>query len=175
MSDARRLARAPGSRTTRAMKVVKVFGRVAASRVGWIGPFSPIFCPRSGHSPESLGKDHLVPMNGAWRIYDLLTKDVRSYRADLLGANKEAATQHHSSLRSASAPRNKRRSNAEVGAHAAARSPIVSGLNFCYRRYSAVDAHLDQRSVLPDLRASATAAVHAITDLRDWRRLLGKN
>ena len=26
---------------------------------------------------------HLVPVNGAWRIYDLSTKDVKSYRADL--------------------------------------------------------------------------------------------
>src|SRR6266702_3209399 len=34
---------------------------------------------------------HLVPVNGAWRIYDLSTKDVKSYRADLLKANEEAA------------------------------------------------------------------------------------
>jgi hypothetical protein len=38
---------------------------------------------------------HLVPVNGAWRIYDLSTDDVKSYRADLLKANKEAAAQHH--------------------------------------------------------------------------------
>ena len=38
---------------------------------------------------------HLVPVNGAWRIYDLSTKDVKSYRADLLKANKEAAAPHH--------------------------------------------------------------------------------
>jgi hypothetical protein len=38
---------------------------------------------------------HLVPVNGAWRIYDLSTGDVKSYRADLLKANKEAAAQHH--------------------------------------------------------------------------------
>ena len=38
---------------------------------------------------------HLVPVNGAWRIYDLSTKDVKSYRADLLKANKDAAAQHH--------------------------------------------------------------------------------
>jgi hypothetical protein len=37
---------------------------------------------------------HLVPVNGAWRIYDLSTGDVKSYRADLLKANKEAAAQH---------------------------------------------------------------------------------
>jgi hypothetical protein len=38
---------------------------------------------------------HLVPVNGAWRVYDLSTGDVKSYRADLLKANKEAAAQHH--------------------------------------------------------------------------------
>jgi|SRR5579862_7015076 uncharacterized protein DUF3828 len=38
---------------------------------------------------------HLVPVNGAWRIHDLSTKDQESYRADLLKANKEAAAQHH--------------------------------------------------------------------------------
>ncbi len=38
---------------------------------------------------------HLVPVNGAWRIYDISTGDVKSYRADLLQANKEAAAQHH--------------------------------------------------------------------------------
>ena len=36
---------------------------------------------------------HLVPVKGAWRIYDLSTKDVTSYRADLFKANKEAAAQ----------------------------------------------------------------------------------
>jgi hypothetical protein len=36
---------------------------------------------------------HLVPVNGAWRIYDLSTGDVKSYRADLLKANKDAAAQ----------------------------------------------------------------------------------
>ncbi|MGH9809862.1 MAG: DUF3828 domain-containing protein [Terriglobia bacterium] len=36
----------------------------------------------------------LVAMKGAWRIYDLSTGDVKSYRADLLRANKEAAAQH---------------------------------------------------------------------------------
>jgi hypothetical protein len=38
---------------------------------------------------------HLVPVNGAWRIYDLSVRDVKSYRADLLKANKEAAAQRH--------------------------------------------------------------------------------
>jgi hypothetical protein len=38
---------------------------------------------------------HLVPVNGAWRIYDLSVKDVKSYRADLLKANKEAAARRH--------------------------------------------------------------------------------
>ena len=38
---------------------------------------------------------HLVPVNGAWRISDLSTADQKSYRADLLKANKEAAAQHH--------------------------------------------------------------------------------
>jgi Protein of unknown function (DUF3828) len=39
---------------------------------------------------------HLVPVNGAWRIYDLSAGDVKSYRNDLLQANKEAAAaQHH--------------------------------------------------------------------------------
>ena len=38
---------------------------------------------------------HLVRVNGAWRIYDLSIGDVKSYRADLLKANKEAAAQHH--------------------------------------------------------------------------------
>jgi hypothetical protein len=38
---------------------------------------------------------HLVPVKGAWRNYDLSTADVKSYRADLLKANKEAAAQHH--------------------------------------------------------------------------------
>jgi hypothetical protein len=37
---------------------------------------------------------HLVPVKGAWRIHDLSTGDVKSYRADLLKANKEAAAQH---------------------------------------------------------------------------------
>jgi len=37
---------------------------------------------------------HLVPVKGAWRIYDLSVGDVKSYRADLLKANKEAAAQH---------------------------------------------------------------------------------
>ena len=38
---------------------------------------------------------HLVPVNGAWRIHDLSMGDMKSYRADLLKANKEAAAQHH--------------------------------------------------------------------------------
>jgi hypothetical protein len=38
---------------------------------------------------------HLVPVNGSWRIYDLSMGDVKSYRADLLKANEEAAAQHH--------------------------------------------------------------------------------
>jgi hypothetical protein len=38
---------------------------------------------------------HLVPVNGAWRIYDLSMGDVKSYRDDLLKANKEAAAQQH--------------------------------------------------------------------------------
>jgi hypothetical protein len=33
----------------------------------------------------------LVPVSGVWRIYDLSTGNVKSYRADLLKANKEAA------------------------------------------------------------------------------------
>jgi hypothetical protein len=37
---------------------------------------------------------HLVPVNGAWRIYDLSIAETKSYRADLLKANKEAAAQH---------------------------------------------------------------------------------
>lgn len=36
---------------------------------------------------------HLVPVNGAWRIHDLSTGDMNSYRADLLKANKNAAAQ----------------------------------------------------------------------------------
>jgi hypothetical protein len=36
-----------------------------------------------------------VPVKGAWRIYNLSIEDVKSYRADLLKANKEAAAQHH--------------------------------------------------------------------------------
>jgi hypothetical protein len=36
---------------------------------------------------------HLVPVNGAWRIYDLSIGEMKSYRADLLKANKEAAAQ----------------------------------------------------------------------------------
>jgi hypothetical protein len=38
---------------------------------------------------------HLVPVKGAWRVYDLSTGDVKSYRADLLKANNEAAAQRH--------------------------------------------------------------------------------
>ena len=38
---------------------------------------------------------HLVPVNGAWRIHDLSIGDVKSYRADLLKANKDAAASHH--------------------------------------------------------------------------------
>jgi len=38
---------------------------------------------------------HLVPVNGAWRIYDITTAEMKSYRADLLKANKEAAAQQH--------------------------------------------------------------------------------
>jgi hypothetical protein len=38
---------------------------------------------------------HLLPVNGAWRVYDLSAGDVKSYRADLLKANEEAAAQHH--------------------------------------------------------------------------------
>ena len=38
---------------------------------------------------------HLVPVNGAWRIYDLSMGEVKSYRANLLKANEEAAAQHH--------------------------------------------------------------------------------
>ena len=37
---------------------------------------------------------HLVPVNGAWRIYDLSIGETKSYRADLLKANKEAAAQY---------------------------------------------------------------------------------
>jgi hypothetical protein len=36
---------------------------------------------------------HLVPVTGAWRIHDLSTADMKSYRADLLKANKDAAAQ----------------------------------------------------------------------------------
>ena len=38
---------------------------------------------------------HLVAVKGAWRIHDLSMGDMKSYRADLLKANKEAASQHH--------------------------------------------------------------------------------
>ena len=38
---------------------------------------------------------HLVPVNGAWRVYDLSAGDVKSYRADLLKASEEAAAQPH--------------------------------------------------------------------------------
>jgi hypothetical protein len=38
---------------------------------------------------------HLVPVNGAWRIHDLSTADTKSYLADLLKANKEAAAAPH--------------------------------------------------------------------------------
>jgi hypothetical protein len=38
---------------------------------------------------------HLMPVNGAWRIYDLSAGDVKSYRDDLLKANKEAAAAKH--------------------------------------------------------------------------------
>jgi hypothetical protein len=38
---------------------------------------------------------HLVPVNGAWRIHDLSTGEMKSYLADLLKANKEAAARHH--------------------------------------------------------------------------------
>ncbi|HEV2187255.1 MAG TPA: DUF3828 domain-containing protein [Stellaceae bacterium] len=40
---------------------------------------------------------HLVPVNGAWRIHDLSAGDVKSYLADLLKANAEAAAaaKHH--------------------------------------------------------------------------------
>jgi hypothetical protein len=37
---------------------------------------------------------HLVPVNGAWRVYDLSAGEMKSYRADLLKANEEAAAQH---------------------------------------------------------------------------------
>ena len=37
---------------------------------------------------------HLVPVNGAWRIYDLSIGETKSYRAELLKANKDAAAQH---------------------------------------------------------------------------------
>jgi hypothetical protein len=46
-----------------------------------------------GEKPRALTL-HLVPVNGAWRIYDLSMGDVKSYRADLLKVNKEAAAQH---------------------------------------------------------------------------------
>ena len=38
---------------------------------------------------------HLVPVNGPWRINDLSMVNMKSYRADLLKANKEAAARHH--------------------------------------------------------------------------------
>ena len=38
---------------------------------------------------------HLVPVNGAWRVHDLSTGEVKSYLAALLKANKEAAAQLH--------------------------------------------------------------------------------
>jgi hypothetical protein len=47
----------------------------------------------TGEKPRALTL-HLVPVDGAWRIYDLSMGDVKSYRADLLKANKEAAAQH---------------------------------------------------------------------------------
>ena len=47
----------------------------------------------NGEKPRALTL-HLVPVNGAWRIYDLSMEDMKSYRADLLKANKEAAAQH---------------------------------------------------------------------------------
>lgn len=37
---------------------------------------------------------HLVAVNGAWRIHDLSTPDTKSYLADLLKANEEAAKPH---------------------------------------------------------------------------------
>jgi len=36
-----------------------------------------------------------VPVAGTWRIYDLSMGEMKSYRADLLKANKDAAAQHH--------------------------------------------------------------------------------
>lgn len=37
---------------------------------------------------------HLVVVNGQWRIYDISSPDEKSYRADLLKANKDAAAGH---------------------------------------------------------------------------------
>jgi hypothetical protein len=37
---------------------------------------------------------HLVVVNGQWRIYDLSAKDMASYRADFIKANKEHAAGH---------------------------------------------------------------------------------
>jgi hypothetical protein len=34
-------------------------------------------------------------VNGTWRIYDLSMGEMKSYRADLLKANKDAAARHH--------------------------------------------------------------------------------
>jgi hypothetical protein len=47
----------------------------------------------TGEKPRALTL-HLVPVNGAWRISDLSMGDMKSYLADLLKANKEAAAQH---------------------------------------------------------------------------------
>jgi Protein of unknown function (DUF3828) len=38
---------------------------------------------------------HLVVVNGQWRIYDLSMGDIKSYRADITKANKEAAAGSH--------------------------------------------------------------------------------
>ncbi|MEJ1970656.1 MAG: DUF3828 domain-containing protein [Rhizomicrobium sp.] len=37
---------------------------------------------------------HLVTVNGNWRVYDLSAPDTKSYRADLMKANKNAAAGH---------------------------------------------------------------------------------
>lgn len=50
--------------------------------------------PDSGHKPNLLTL-HLVVVKGEWRVYDLSMGDIKSYRADLAKANKEAAAGHY--------------------------------------------------------------------------------
>jgi hypothetical protein len=50
--------------------------------------------PDSGNKPNLLTL-HLVVVKGEWRVYDLSMGDIKSYRADLTKANKEAAAGHY--------------------------------------------------------------------------------